>query len=110
MNRRRTISLVDKQRIVDAYNNPNVDYVEVAATLDIPRGTAWSIVNRYLEDGEVVVRRRGGGRGQVANEEMVACLVECVEQHPAYTLCQLNQELRVRMPASPPISDTTIHR
>lgn len=110
MNRRRTISLVDKQRIVEAYNNPNADYVEVAAALDIPRGTAWSIVKRYLEDGEVVARRRGGGRPQVANQEMIACLVECVEQHPTYTLRQLNEELRLRMPASPPISDTTIHR
>lgn len=110
MNRRCNISLVDKQRIVDAYNNPNLDYVEVAKALDVPRGTAWSIVKRYLEDGEVVVRKRGGGRRQVANQEMVTCLMECVEQHPTFTLRQLNEELRVRMPASPPISDTTIHR
>ena len=53
---------------------------------------------------------RGGGRRQVANQEMVTCLMECVEQHPTFTLRQLNEELRVRMPASPPISDTTLHR
>ena len=75
MNRRRSISLLDKQRIVDAYNNPNADYVEVAAALDIPRGTAWSIVRRYLEDGEVVVRR-GGGRRPVAREEMIGNSIE----------------------------------
>lgn len=110
MSRRRVISVIDKQRIVDAFENPNADYVEVAATLDIPRGTAWSIVRRYLEDGEVVARRRGGGRRQLATQEMTECLVATVEQHPNFTLRQLNEELRLNLPASPHISESTVHR
>lgn len=110
MIRRRVISLVDKQRIVAAYNNPEADYVEVAETLGILRGTAWSIVRRYLDDGEVVVRKRGGGRRQIGDQQMIDCLVETVGQHPTFTLSQLNHELQLQLPWKPHVSDSTIHR
>ena len=93
MNRKRVISFVDKQRIVDAYNNPEADYVQVAEALGIPRKTVWSIVRRYLED-----------------QEMIKCLVETVGQHPTFTLRQLNNEFQHQLLWKPRVSDSTIHR
>ena len=61
--RHQAISAIDKQRIVDAFEDPEKVYLEMTNTLGIPRGTAWSIVRRcQLAGGEVIVRRRGGGR------------------------------------------------
>ena len=60
--RRQAISAIDKQRIVDAFEDPEKDHLEMANTLGIPCGTAWSIVRWcQLAGGEVIVHRRGGG-------------------------------------------------
>ena len=49
----------------------------MANTLGIPRGTVWSIVRRYqLAGGEMIVRRRGGGRPIMIDQEMQQCLGE----------------------------------
>ena len=109
--RRRHISAVDKQRIVDAFEDPERDYMEMADTLDIPRGTAWSIVRRYqLAGGELVVRRRGGGRPVKVDDDMRRYVVRLVEQHPSHTLRQLNVEMPRELPNKPVVCDSTLHR
>ena len=109
--RRQAISAIDKQRIVDAFEDPERDYLEMAKTLRIPRGTAWSIVRRYqLASGEVIVRRRGGGRHIKIDQEMQQCLVRLVEQHPNFTLYQLNVEMRHELPDKSVACASTVHR
>ena len=107
---RRVIPAVDKQRLVDAYNDPQRDYVEVAASLNIPRGTAWSIIRRYQRDGQVIVARRGGRRPRLVDEEMCEAIVNIVEENTAFTLEQINAELRRRLPIKPQVSLTSLHR
>ena len=105
------ISAIDKQRIVNAFEDPERDYLEMANTLGIPRGTAWSIVHRYqLAGGEVIVRRRGGGRPIKIDQEMQQCLVRLVEQHPNFTLDQLNVEMRHELPDKPVVCGSMVHR
>lgn len=108
--RRKVIGETDKSRIVAAFLDPMKDYVEVAESLGISRSTAWSIVRRYHQDGSVVVRRRGGQRPRLIDEEMVACVIRMVEEFPAYTLQQLNAELRRSLPNKPQVSIATLHR
>lgn len=104
------ISEVDKQRIVDAHNNDE-DYVETARLLGVKRTTAWAIIRRFLESG-LVVRPRGGFRQEAnkVDEEMKNTLVEIVEEHAAFTLSQVKNELQVRLPEKPAISITTIRK
>ena len=49
--RYRRISNEDRGRLVDAFENSNLDYIELADTLGIKRATARSIVATYLREG-----------------------------------------------------------
>ena len=51
----------ERRAIIDAHVSGD-KYVAVAARLQIKRGTAWSIVARYLRTGEVVCEQRGGAQ------------------------------------------------
>ena len=42
--------------------------------------------------------------------EMVACVIGMIEECPAYTLQQLNDELRRSLPHKPHVSISTLHR
>ena len=108
--RRRTINETDKNRIVAAFLDPTKDYVQVAESLGVARGTAWSIVKRYQQDGRVVVRQRGGQRRRLFDAEMTAFVIRLIEESPAYTLQQLNAELRRLLPNKPQVSIATLHR
>ena len=88
------IPLVDKQRVVDAFHNDE-DYVEAASLLGISRAAAYGIVRRFETTGDVALRR-GGFQQEVAkmDNEMAACLVDIVQDFPAYTLAQIIVELQ----------------
>ena len=109
--KRQAISAIDKQRIVDAFEDAEKDYLEMANMLGTLRGTTWSIVRRYqLAGGEVIVRRRGGGRPIKIDQEMQQCLVKLVEQQPNFTWDQLNAEVRRELPDKPVVCASTVHR
>ena len=101
---------MDKQRVVDAFHNDE-DYVEAARLLGISRAAAYGIVRRFEATGEVALER-GGFRQEVAkmDNEMAACLVDIVQDFPAYILAQINVELQRRLPNKPHISRTTISK
>lgn len=106
------ISSKDKQRLVDAYK-ANRDYQELASQLGIKRQTAYSIVKRTMtDDWERVERPRGGIRetSQKVNPDMQQKCIEIVEQHPDFTLDQINAELRLQYPTLPVVSRSTIAR
>lgn len=104
---RQRISEDIKKRIFKAFED-HEDYVEVARLLGVKRKSAWGIVNRaLLRNGEVVVPR-GGARYRKMDDDMTEAVCDIVATFPAYTLAQINQELRLRLPLKPLVSDSLI--
>ena len=99
----------DKQRLYDAFNRGE-DYYDLARHLGIKRTTAWAIVKRADENNGQVSRPRGGARraSTKVTEDMRQVTVDIVEQHPEFTLDQINEELQRRYPQGAPISRTTL--
>ena len=87
------VSTSVKQTIIDAFRKDD-DYVEAAKLLGVKRTTAYD---------NVVQQQRGGFRLQrvKVDDEMREMAVRIVEEHPAFTLKQIIQELRVRLPDKP---------
>ena len=57
---RNRIPLEQRQRIVRAFEDDGEDYLFVADTLGVNRPTARSIVARYIREGRIEERPRGG--------------------------------------------------
>ena len=55
---------------MDAFENNNLDYIELADTLGIKRATARSIVATYLREGRRDKIPRGGARHAKMDEDM----------------------------------------
>lgn len=100
------ISIVDKERLITEYENGN-DYQALARSMNIGRTTAYSIVRRYLDTGEVA-RPRGGFRGRKMSEDMINAACSIVEDNNALTLNQINEELRHRLPNAPQVTISTL--
>lgn len=99
----------DKQRLYDAYQRGE-DYLDLARQLGIKRTTAWAIVKRADENDGEVSRPRGGVRLQRVrvSPELAAAAVAVVEDHPEFTLDQLNSEVRAKLPNHPTVGRTTL--
>lgn len=69
---RNRILLEQRQRIIQAFEDVNEDYLAVAATIGVNRSTARSIVARYLRE-ERIAERPGGGANRV-NELGIAAI------------------------------------
>lgn len=97
-----------KRAIVDAFDRGD-DYVEAARLLGVKRTTAYGIVRRWKENG-VVEQQRGGLRQQriKVDEEMLNEVIRIVEEHSAFTLKQILEELHRRLPDKPNISVSTL--
>ena len=94
-----SISDKDKQRLIQCHENGD-DYQDLAKKLNIKYNTAYAIVKRGY-----VSKPRGGrkpGRTKIT-PELQAAAVQLVEEHPDYTLNQLNAQLRLRLPNELPI-------
>ena len=57
---RNPILLEQRERIVRAFEDTNEDYLMVADTIGVNRSTARSIVARYIREGQIAERPRGG--------------------------------------------------
>ena len=99
---RRKISHEDKQRLIQAHLEGQ-DYVK--------RGTAWSIIHRHQDavQGELLFPARGGARRVKVDNEIGEAAVGVVEEHPEFTLQQVNNELRLRLPHKPLICLSSLH-
>ena len=86
------------------------DYLVVAAKLKVKRGTAWSIIARYLRTGEVTPKPRGGRTTNKLDNESRDLLVMCLEDNPQLTLKQLSLILQETWPTKPSVSSSTISR
>lgn len=105
--RRAVIGDEDKNRIYAAFNRGE-DYLHFAEQLGIKRQTAYAIVRRAEGRDGVVSLQRGGQRPSRVDDEMKATVRDVVIEHPAFTLNQINAELRRRLPDRPQISRTTL--
>ena len=110
MPRRKRISFEQRQRIVRAYENDGEDYLIVSDTLGVNRSTARSIVARYLRDGRIRERPRGGANNVRVDDEMRDCLQDILNENCLLTLTQMNEELRRRLPAKHRIHHRTVAR
>ena len=73
---RNRILLEQRQRIIQAFEDVNEDYLTVPATIGVNRSTARSIVARYLRKERIAERPRGGANHVRVDDEMRNCLNE----------------------------------
>ena len=86
------------------------DYLSVADTLGVNRSTARGIVARYITEGRIQERPRGGRNNVRVDDEMRDSLEQIINENCLLTLTQINSELRRRLPAKPEIHDRTVSR
>ena len=110
MPRRNRIALEERERIVKAFEDEEEDYLSVADTLGVNRSTARGIVARYIREGRIRERQRGGRNNVRVDDEMRDCLEEIINENCLLTLTQINHELRRRLPVKPEIHDRTVSR
>ena len=110
MPRRNRIPIEHRERIVRAFEDEAEGYLLLADTLGVNRSTARGIVARYIREGRIRDRPRGGRNNLRVDDEMRDCLEEIINENCVLTLSQINGELRRRLPAKPLIHDRTIAR
>ena len=106
---RAKITVDTKTRIIAAHTRGE-DYVEVARILGVKCGTAYSIVARNQANGGVPPRPRGGACSVRLDAEMQLKIVDIVEQHPEFTLAQVNCQFQTDLPLKPRIFIQTISK
>lgn len=110
MFRRNRIPQEQRQRIVQAFENEDEDYLNVADTLGVNRSTARGIVARFITEGRIHELPRGGRNNIRVDEEMRDCLEQIINENCVLTLVQINRELRRRLPQKPEIHESTVAR
>lgn len=84
-----------------------------AERLGIRRSTAYSIVRRYQDTGEVQLAAApggGGGRPPKMDAEMRDFLVMLIEDVPTMSLREMNALMRATWPDKPRVNESTIAR
>ena len=78
--------------------------------LAVNQSTARGIVARYIREGRIHERPRGGRNNVRVDDEMRDCIEEILNENCLLTLSQINQELRRRLIGKPEIHDRTVAR
>ena len=107
---RKIILLEQRQRIIQALEDVDEDYLTVTATIGVNLSTARGIVARYLREGRIAERPRGGANHVRVDDEIRICLNDILNENCLLTPTQINQELRQRLPRKPTIHDRTVAR
>ena len=94
-----------RERIVRAYEDEAEDYLLEADTLGANRSMARGIAARYIREGRVRERPRGGRSNVLVDDEMRERLEDIINENCVVTLSHINGELRRRLPAKPLIHD-----
>ena len=106
----RRVSAEDRQRIVSDFRD-GLDYVACAERLGVRRSTAYSIVRRYQDTGDIDLRTSpNGGRPSKMDAEMRDFLVMLIEDLPSITLKEMNTMMRATWPHKPNVNESTIAR
>ena len=72
--------------------------------------TARGIVARYIREGRIRERPRGGRNNVRVDDEMRHCLEEIINENCLLSLTQINHELGRRLPVKYDIHDRTVSR
>ncbi|XP_048582057.1 uncharacterized protein LOC116617834 [Nematostella vectensis] len=107
---RNRIPFEHRERIIRSFEDEEEDYLLVADTLGVNPSTARGIVARYIREGRIEERPRGGRNNARVDDEMIDCLNDIINDNCLLTLSRINQELRRRLPLKPRIYDRTVAR
>lgn len=107
---RNRILLEQQQGITQAFEDVSEDYLTVAVTIGVNRSTARSIVARYLREGTIAERPRGGANHVRVGDELRNCLNDFINENCLLTLAQIYQEIRQRLPRKPAFHNRTVAR
>ena len=101
MPRRNRILLEQRERNIRAFEDTNEDYLMIPLVLT--GQSARSIVARYIREGRIAERPRGGANNARVDNEMKDYLNDILNNNCMLTLAQINQELRRHFPRKPRI-------
>ena len=99
-----------RERLGRSYEEPTEDYLMVADTLCGNRSTARGILTRYICEGRVQERPRGGRNNVKVDDDIEQCLNDIVDDNYLQMLAEINRELRRRLPRKSQIHDCTVGR
>ena len=97
-----------RERLVKTFEGEHEDYLLVADTLGVNRSTAKGIIAKYVREGRIRERARGGRNNVKVDEEMKECLGVVINENCMLTLREMNQELRRRLQVKPFVHDRKI--
>ncbi|XP_067032054.1 uncharacterized protein [Acropora muricata] len=107
---RNRISLEQRERIVHAFEDVHEDYLTIAETIGVKRSTARGIVSRYVREGRIAERPRGGANHVRVDDAMRDCLDNIISANCLLTIAEMNRELRIRLPYKQVINERTVAR
>ena len=79
------ISQIDRQRIVDWYNQ-NQEFIKLAGLIDIKPSTARNVIKVYLKEQRIAAKARGGSKPRKLDREQIQSMVKDIEETPTATL------------------------
>lgn len=103
------ISLVDRQRIVNAFRNGD-NWKELARMMGLAKQTARNIVSTYVGTGRTDTMPKGGLRRIKLTQPLVERIMDFVNSYPTATLEQMRLHLLQGNDEAPNVSLTAISR
>ena len=79
----------------------------IAETIGVNRSTARGIVSRYVREGRIAERLRGGANHVRVDDTMRDCLADNINENCLLTIAEMNGVLRLRLTHEPVIHDRT---
>ena len=104
------VSQINRERLIEAFEGNEQDYLELAVNLNINKSTARSIVATYLKTGRRQTLARGRTTHNKMDDEMQTHLQGILDANPILTLLQTNASLSEHLPEKPGVSTATIAR
>ena len=104
------VSQVDRERLIEAFEGNEQDYLELAVNLNINKSTARSIVATYLRTGRRETLARGGATHNKIDDEMQNHMQGILDANPILTLLQMTASLSEHLLEKPGVSSATIAR
>ena len=87
-----TLSNDLRERIVQARENKEGTYKELAERFNVGSATIFRICKRFRQTGSVEPRPHGGGRQHLINEDGLHTLLELKEKYPNSTTTELSEK------------------